>query len=52
VAVSRTALGNDPTRVVITLARPVKGPIQVTAQPGVRGASGAASASSYTTVVK
>jgi hypothetical protein len=51
VAVSHSAPGTAPNLVIITLAKPVKGPIQVTALPGVRGVNGALSSSSYMTIV-
>jgi hypothetical protein len=37
--------------VTLRLARPTKGPIQVTAHGGIKGANGASSAGDFTTVV-
>ena len=51
VAGAHTALGTSPNLVVITLAKPIKGPIQITVLPGVLGVNGASSSSIYMTVV-
>lgn len=52
VPIARTAHGASRNLVAITLARPVKGPLQLTVLPGVLGVGGAASTAKFVQIVR